>query len=397
MPTQLKSYKFRIYPDLVQREKLNQTFGCCRFVWNKLVENFNSNIKPRVTVKEIKDTPEYYWLNDVSASALYKKQIDFRETLDQFFNKNRKVKLGKPKFKSKSDKQSCRLEKRRFNLDKNNNLIRLEKIGWVKTVISDDIPDNADHRSVTVSKTTTGKYYASILVKQDIEFKQLTEQKVGIDLGIKDLLILSNGTKIGNPKWFRENQSKLKKAQKDLSRKTKGSNRYEKQRLKLARIHERIKNQRLDFFHNLTIRLIYNYDLICIENLNVSGIRKNRKLSKSIQDASWSEFVRQLEYKTNWYGKTLVKVDRFYPSSKTCSNCNYKLNKLDLHKRRWKCPLCQVNHDRDLNASINILKQGYFELTSAKLVDNRRGEELRLFDDRHHLASSEKRLDFCMN
>jgi putative transposase len=394
----LKAYKFRIYPSEEQEVILAKTFGCCRFVWNKLVENFNNNTQEIVTDKTLKDTPEFEFLNEVSASSLQQRTNDFIEFKKQFFNKKRKVKLGRPRFKKKSNRQSFRLNNQRFKLDRKNSLVRLEKIGWVKVVIDREIPENADFRNLTVSKTPTGKYFVSILVKQELNPIPSTGKVVGIDLGIKDLMVLSNGQAINNPKWFRKNQAKLKKAQKHLSRKTKGSNRYNSQRIKVAKVHEFITNSRTYFLHNMSTALVNTFDLIVLEDLNVSGMLKNRKLAKSISDAAWSTFVSMLEYKCNWYGKVLVKISRFFPSSKTCSNCGNKEDKMPLNIREWTCPSCGSKHDRDLNASIIILKGGWRsltdqELTSAEYVDYGRGAELRLNGDSHHLASAMKRLE----
>jgi len=393
----LKAYKFRIYPSEEQEILLAKTFGCCRFVWNKLVENFNSNSKEFINEKTLKDTPEFEFLKEVSASTLQQKRDDFIEFKKQFFNKKRKVKLGRPRYKKKSNRQSFRLNNQRFKLDQKNSLVRLEKIGWVKVVIDREIPEDTDFRNITISKTPTGKYFASILVKQELNPIPSTGKVVGIDLGIKDLFILSNGQVINNPKWFRKNQAKLKKAQKHLSRKTKGSNRYNRQRIKVAKVHEYITNSRNYFLHNVSTALVNTFDLIVLEDLNVSGMLKNRKLAKSISDASWSTFVSMLNYKCNWYGKVLVKINRFFPSSKTCSSCGYKEDKMPLNIREWTCPSCGSKHDRDLNASINILKEGWRnltdkELSSAEYADYGRGAELRLSGDFHHLASAVKRL-----
>jgi putative transposase len=313
----LKAYKYRIYPTKEQEVLLTKTFGCVRFVWNKLVENFNNNDGTKVTEKTLKETSEFEFLKEVSASTLCQKQRDFIETKNQFFNKKRKIKLGKPKFKKKSNRQSFKLSSpKRFKLDQRNGLIRVEKIGWIKIVLDRIIPDDVDFRSITVSKTPTGKYFVSILVKQELNPISSSGKAVGIDLGIKDLMVLSNGQVINNPKWFRENQSKLKKAQKHLSRKTKGSNRYNRQRIKVAKVHEYITNSRTYFLHNISTLIVKEFDLIVLEDLNVSGMLKNRKLAKSIADASWSTFVSMLKYKSNWYGKMLVKIDRFFPSQK---------------------------------------------------------------------------------
>ena len=394
----LKAYKFRIYPDKEQEVLLAKTFGCCRFVWNKLVENFNSNSKEFINEKTLKDTPEFEFLKEVSAAAIQGKRLVFDEFKKQFFNKKRKKKLGRPRFKKKSNRQSFSLSYQKFKLDQEKSLVRLEKIGWVKVVIDREIAEDAGFRNITVSKTPTSKYFVSILVKQELNPIPSTGKVVGIDLGIKDLFILSNGQLINNPKWFRKNQAKLKKAQKHLSLKKKGSNRYNRQRIKVAKVHEFITNSRNYFLHNVSTALVNTFDLIVLEDLNVSGMLKNRKLSKSISDAAWSTFVTMLEYKCNWYRKVLVKINRFFPSSKTCSNCGHKEDKMPLNIREWTCPSCGSKHDRDLNASINILKEGWRsltdqELSSAEYVDYGRGVELRLSGDNHHLASAVKRLE----
>ena len=395
---QLKAYKYRIYPTKEQEVLFSKTFGCARFVWNKLVENFNNNDGSTVNEKTLKDQEEFQFLKEVSASTLQQKRMDFVEFKKQYFNKNRKTKLGKPKFKKKSNRQSFRLPNQKFTLDQEKSLVRLEKVGWVKIVLDRTIPVEADFRSITISKTPTGKYFVSILVQQELNPIPSTGKVVGIDLGLKDLFILSNGQVINNPRWFRENQSKLAKHQKHLSRKAKGSNRYNRRRIKVAKVHEDVVNARNYFLHNISTELVKTFDLIIVEDLHVSGMIRNRKLAKSISDASWSTFVSMLEYKCNWYGKTLVKIDRFYPSSKTCSNCGHKEEKMPLNIREWTCPSCGEHHDRDLNASINILKKGWLdlsgqELTSAEYVDYGRGAELRLNGSSHHLASAVKRLE----
>jgi putative transposase len=395
---QLKAYKFRIYPSKEQKILLSKTFGCVRFVWNKLVENFNNKDDSIVTEKTLKEQEKFNFLKEVSASTLQQKRRDFDEFKSQYFNKKRKTKLGRPSFKKKSNKQSFRLPNQKFNLDQEQSLVRLEKLGWLKIVLDRSIPEDANFRSITVSKTPTGKYFVSILVEQELKPMPSTGKVVGIDLGLKDLFILSNGQVINNPKWFRENQSKLKRNQKHLSRKVKGSNRYSKQRIKVARVHEKISNLRRYFLHNISTEIVREFDLIVLEDLNVSGMLKNRKLAKSISDASWASFVSMLEYKCNWYGKTLIKIDRFFPSSKTCSNCGHKEDKMPLNIREWNCPNCGSKHDRDLNAAINILKKGWLdlsgqELSSAEYVDYGRGVEVSLNGAHHHLASAVKRLE----
>jgi putative transposase len=235
-------------------------------------------------------------------------------------------------------------------------------------------------KNVTISKNKANQYFASILVEETIELKQNTGRSIGIDLGLKHLCIMSNGMKIENPRWFRENQSKLKRAQQHLSRKVKGSSRYEKQRLKVARSYLKLSNQRNWVYQNLSTWLVNNYDTICMEDLNIKGMIKNRKLAKSISDASWSTLVSMISYKANWYGRSFQKIDRWYPSSKTCSNCGHKETDMGLHVRDWVCSSCSATHDRDLNASVNILNKGLDDLygfSSEELSDYKRREELR--------------------
>lgn len=399
----LKAYKFRIYPDPEQQTKLNQTFGCVRFVWNALTANFNAygtdDFVEKFSEKQIKEANEF--LKDVSATAIQQKQRDFTETTKQFFNKKRKVKLGRMKFKKKNvSRESYRLTNQKFKLDQENKTIRLEKIGFVSVVLDRQLPEDVDYRSVTISKTPTGKYFVSILVKINVDLLPSTGKAVGIDLGLKDLFIFSNGDVVNNPRWYRENQSKLAKAQRHLSRKKKGSMRYKKQRIKVAKVHEKIANQRKHFLHCMSTALVENFDVIFSEDLNVAGLKKALNLGKSVSDAGWAEFVRQLEYKSKWYGRTFFKIDRFYASSQICSRCGHKDGKKALDVREWTCSSCGTPHDRDLNAATNVLLKGYSDLTglsikesSAELVDYRRGEDVSLFDDSHHLAASVKRLD----
>lgn len=402
----LKAHKYRIYPTSEQISKLNQTFGCVRVVWNKLVENFNSYgtdaYIEKMNEQTLKRSREYEWMYDVSNCALQQKHRDFETTKTQFFNKKRKKQLGRMNFKNRRSRQSYKLTKERFTLDQDKKSIRLEKIGHVLIALHQEIPEGSDLRSATISKTPSGKFFVSILVKQTIDLHPQTGKKIGIDLGLRDLFILSDGTKISNPRWFRESQTKLKRAQQHLSRKTKGSGRYERQRLKVARIHETITNKRNHFLHNMSAQIVRENDMICIEDLNVAGMSKRRKgrgrgMGMSIADAGWGEFVRQLEYKANWHGRSISKVSRWYPSSKTCSSCGFKLDTLGRNVEQWTCPNCNTHHDRDINAAINILQQGFLDLSgvllnhSAVPVEHRRGEDVRLKDFDSQMQSSVKR------
>ena len=355
-----RAFKYRIYPNKSQKELLSKTFGCIRVIWNANVESFNSydkdnNPKPKIITKSdlVIDKP---WLNEVSATAIQQKIRDFQETSKQFFSKTRKKKINKPSFKKKSGNQSYRLPNQRFSLG--NNRIRLEKIGWVKMSVDRVIPDDSKILSCTISMNCCGQYFVSVLVDTLIPYKCKTGKTVGIDLGLKSFATLSDRVVIDNVKFFREKQSEIAKIQKHLSRKKKGSNRYKKNKFRIARLHNKVANKRNNFLHNVTTLLVNNYDIICIEDLNVSGMLSNHKLAKSISDTSFSMFRSMLEYKCNWYGKKLVVIDRFYPSSKTCSKCGWKKENLTLSDRVFKCENCGIEIDRDLNASINIERVG---------------------------------------
>jgi putative transposase len=384
--TVLKAFKYRIYPNKEQEKFLLQNFGCVRFVWNQLVANFNSFSKdgPNRPMNEkiLKDNENFPWLKEAISYALQQKRIDFDETKKQFFSKNRKAKLGRPKFKKRGGNESFRIPAASMHLEKFEQIkagfIKLPKMPPVKVII--DRPFAGKPKSVTISKNPSGQYFVSILVEEEIELKQNTGRSIGIDLGLKNLLILSDGTQISNPRWFRENQSKLKRAQQHLSRKTKGSKRYNRQKIKVAKIYRGVTNQRKFIYHNLSSWLIENYDVICTETLKVKNMVRNRSLAKSILDASWATFISMLEYKSRWYGRTLHKIDTWFPSSKTCSCCGHKMEAMDLSVREWTCPTCGSQHDRDLNAAINILNEGVkdlYDMTSAELTEYRRGEAIR--------------------
>ena len=355
-----KAFKYRIYPNKSQQILFAKTFGCVRVIWNANVESFNSydkdaNPKPKIITKSdlITDKP---WLNEISAAAIQQKIRDFQETSKQFFSKTRKKRIGRPSFKKKSGIQSYRLPNQKFSLG--DNKIRLEKIGWVKMRVDRAIPDEPKILSCTISMNCCGQYFVSVLVETLILHKHKTGKMVGIDLGLKSFATLSGSIVIDNIKFFREKQSEIVKIQRHLSRKKKGSNRYRKNKLRIARLHNKIANKRNYFLHSVTTYLADNYDVICIEDLNVSGMLSNHKLAKAISDTSFYQFRSMLEYKCNWYGKELVVIDRFYPSSKTCSKCGWKKEDLTLSDRVFKCENCGMEIDRDLNAAINIKRVG---------------------------------------
>lgn len=355
-----KAYRYRIYPTKEQEVLLNKTFGCVRVIWNRNVAVFNSYDKENnpnpIYKSSTKIRSEFEWMSEVSASALQQKEIDFRFFKNHYFSKLKKVKIGKCSFKHKNSKQSYRLPNQKFILGDNN--IRLEKIGLVCAIIDRKPSKDCKFISVTVSKDRCNKFFASIIVEEKLKtIFPSTGKSMGIDLGLKEFAISSDGDKIGNPRFFRESQAKLRKAQKNLSRKKIGSNRFYKCKLKVARIHSKITNQRKWFHHQVSIDMVKNYDFIALENLNIKGMVKNRRLAKSISDAAWSQFVSFLEYKASWHGKKVVKINRFFPSSKTCSKCGWKKDDLLLSDREFACDKCGNIIDRDANASINILKE----------------------------------------
>jgi putative transposase len=357
--TTLKAFKYRIYPTKQQTILLNKTFGCVRVIWNHNVEVFNKYDKnPSEQAQSLTSTQlrqKFEWMSEVSAAALQQKEIDFKAFKKNYFSTTRKKKIGRPSFKNRDSRQSYRLPNQKFTL--NDNSIRLEKIGKVKLVRDRAVPDGCKFMSVTVSKNACGQFFVSVLVELEIAQKPKTGRKIGLDIGLKTFLTGNDGLSVEHPKFFRESQAKLKHAQRQFSRKVKGSKRRKKGKHKVARIHNTIANQRKTFIQQITSQLIESYDFIAIEDLNVAGMVKNRKLAKSLADAAFSEFYATLSYKAAWYGKEVVKVDRWFASSKTCSCCGWRNENLTLSDRVFNCPSCGLSKDRDLNASENILKE----------------------------------------
>jgi putative transposase len=378
-----------MYPNKSQAEFLDRNFGAARFIWNSLVANFNnygtdSFIKNMTEVDIKVDNP---WLKEVISYALQQKRMDFFEFMKQHFNKKRKKKLGRPKFKKKGvAADSFRLPgqclgyMKAFNFELGN--VKLPKIK--KPIkVRFDRQFKGQVKSVTVSKNKIDEYYISVCVEEETEQLPKTHRDIGIDLGLNDLLILSDGTRFHNPKLFRKTQAELKTAQKHLSRKVKGSNRYLKQKLKVAKIHKKITRQREWYYHNISLFLVRNFDSIILEDLNVSGMMKNRSLAKSIADACWSTLTGMLSYKARWYGKEVFQIGRFFPSSKLCSSCGHRHENMDLSVREWACSSCGTHHDRDVNAARNIYKEGMLKLhglLSEELPDHSRGETIRPLD-----------------
>lgn len=382
-----KAYKVRLYPTLEQEVLMNKTFGCVRLVWNTLlaknIKGYEDNGKwwkqdyNTTLVKK-----DFEFMSEVSAASLQQKSRDLKETYSQWFKsvtgKRKGKSLGYPKFKKKGVKDSYRLPNQKFKVFQEKNLIQLEKIGRVVCRFPAILPEDAKLISVTISKVPSGKFYASIVVEQEIKTSPLTGKKIGIDLGLKDLMTLSNGVVVKRSNYQRENQSKIKKAQQHLSRKTKGSNRYIKQKCKLARLSEKVANKRSWFINNITKALVKDYDFIAVETLSSQDMRSHKGVNKVITEVSLYEVVRQLEYKSNWYGKTFVKVDKWSPSSQLCCECGYQNKEMkDLDIRSWQC-YCGAVHQRDHNAAKNILKQGFNDI-SGELLDYKRGDFIDTF------------------
>ena len=300
---------------------------------------------------QLKKEKETSWLSEVYSQSLQQSIINLDKAFTSFFNKNTQF----PKFKSKHNNQSFQYPQN-VKVDFNNSTVKLPKIGEVKAVFSRKFKGKI--KTCTISKTRTNKYFISILVetkdKPKKKFKVVKSKAVGVDLGIKDFLITSNGEKVDSPKYLRSSEKRLKVLQRRASKKKKGSNNRKKANLSVAKKHEKIRNRREDFLHKISTRLIRENKTICLEDLNVAGMIKNHKLAKSIADASWSKFVNMLTYKAEWYGVNLLFIGRFDPSSKMCSKCGSINEDLTLKDRKWKCKECNIIHDRDINAAMNI-------------------------------------------
>jgi transposase, IS605 orfB family len=359
--TLIKNFKIKIYPNEEQQTLIEKTFGCKRYLYNfmlnlkqKLYKFYGISLSYNNMSKILTEFKKHKtWLCEVDKCSLQNSIKDLDVSYKNYFNG-----MGYPNFKSKRGKNSYRTNCN-LHLDQDNRMIRIPKVGWIKFRDKTNFNGLTKINNITISKTPSGKYFASISSEVNITAFAKTKKSCGVDLGLKDFCILNDGIKFENPKFLVRSEKRLRLLQKSLSRKVYDSKNYEKARIKLAKFHEHIANCRKDYLHKISLFLVENYDIICAETLRVKNMVKNHKLAKAINDVSWSEFCRQLNYKCLWYDKKFIQIDTYFTSSQICSNCGFKNSDVkNLNIREWTCPKCNKHHDRDINAATNILNQG---------------------------------------
>ncbi len=369
---QLRGFKFRFYPTKEQKIQLAQTFGCTRFVYNWALAlrtdsyyQENKSLSYHDTsnaLTKLKKEPDKLWLKEVSSVPLQQGLRHLNSAFKNFFAGQSKY----PRFKKKSNKQSATYAASAFKWqDGQLTLAKMSqplKIKWSRKF-------NGQPTTVTISKDPSGRYFVSFLVEEELEQWEKTDEKIGIDLGIKDVVVTSKGFGSGNPKYLRKYEARLKTLQRRLARKQKGSNNRYKARLKVAKLHAKIADCRQDFLHKLSTKLVRENQSIFTETLAVKNMMANHKLAKAIADCGWGEFLRQLQYKCEWHDRTLGAIDRWFPSSKRCNRCGYVLDRLSLDIREWQCPSCNKINQRDYNAALNILAVGQTVLASGLSSD----------------------------
>lgn len=366
-----KAYRFKILPTVEQKQKLAQNFGCARFIWNRMlgdcIEHYEETKKHRI-LTPAKFKGEFEWLGQSDSLALANVQLDLNQAFANFRNPN--MNTGFPQFKKKSHYQSYTTNNQgntiRLIGHGRNKFLKLPKLPYIQVIAHREL--EGEIRSATIIKESSSDYFVSILCEVKIDCLPNTGSVIGLDVGLSNLVTISSGEKTPPLKSLRKSEKELARQQRKLSKKKtrlKRQNKrlseaknYQKQRIKVAKIHQKIANQRKDYLHKLSWNLIKNHDVIVIEDLAVKNLMKNRRLSKAIGDASWSKLKDQLAYKSRYYGRLLMRIDRWYPSSKTCSECGHINPKMDLSVRHWTCVECEYRHDRDVNAAINIKKEG---------------------------------------
>ena len=367
-------YKYRFYPTEPQQQILARVFGSCRYVYNWALRFRTDSYKEGTTINynqssaeltKLKKQEDHLWLNEVSSVPTQQTLRRLQTAFRNFFDKRSMY----PRFKSRRSKQSAEYTRSAFKWDPENKQLKIAQLGKLKIRWSRDFTSSPS--TVTITKDRAGRYFVTLVLDEEKEPLPKTGKSVGVDLGINRLVTLSNGWRLANPKHLRKHLKRLARAQKDLARKEKGSNRWEKQRLKVAKLYTKIADSRADYLHKATTTLVQLYDVICMEDLNVRGMVRNHSLALSISDAAFGEFRRQVKYKTKWYGKEIRFVDRFFPSSKRCSGCGFVVERLPLNVRRWTCPECGTEHDRDENAAKNI------EMAAGQAVTARGGRVSR--------------------